>query len=94
MKSEMNEMHLNMSSAKWRPSYRASMSQNAPIYSLYKKYLYVRRHVPFYDFYGYHDIRFTALMIVSRLPYIVILIHDLLHAHYEYAIMNCCIFTE
>ena len=33
-------------------------------------------------------------MIVSRLPYIVILIHDLLHAHYEYAIMNYCIFTN
>ena len=30
---------------------------------------------------GYHDSGFTALMIVSRLPYIVILIHDLLHAH-------------
>ena len=29
---------------------------------------------------GYHDI--------------VILIHDLLHAHYKYAIMNDCIFTE
>ena len=29
---EMNKMHLNMSSAKWRPSYRASMFQNAPIY--------------------------------------------------------------
>ena len=43
---------------------------------------------------GYHDSGFTALMIVSRLPYIVILIHDLLHAHYEYAIMNDCIFTE
>ena len=43
---------------------------------------------------GYHDSGFTALMTVSRLPYIVILIHDLLHAHYEYAIMNYCIFTE
>ena len=37
---------------------------------------------------------FTALMVVSRLPYTVILIHDLLHAHYEYAIMNYCIFME
>ena len=37
---------------------------------------------------------FTALMVVSKLPYTVILIHDLLHAHYEYAIMNYCIFTE
>ena len=43
---------------------------------------------------GYHDSGFTALMIVSRLPYIVILIHDLLHTDYEYAIMNYCIFTE
>ena len=37
---------------------------------------------------GYHDSGFTTLMIASRLPYIVILIHDLLQAHYEYAIMN------
>ena len=43
---------------------------------------------------GYRDSGFTTLMIVSRLPYIVILIHDLLHAHYEYAIINYCIFTE
>ena len=43
---------------------------------------------------GYHDSAFTALMTVSRLPYIVILIHDLLHAHYEYAIMDYCIFME
>ena len=43
---------------------------------------------------GYHDSGFTASMIVSRLPYIVILIHDLLHARYEYAIMDYCIFTE
>ena len=43
---------------------------------------------------GYHDSGFTALMIVSRLPNIVILIYDLLHAQYEYAIMNYCTFTE
>ena len=43
---------------------------------------------------GYHDSGFAALMIVSRLHHIVILIHDLLNAHYEYAIMNYCIFTE
>ena len=42
----------------------------------------------------YHDSGFTALMIVFRLPYIVLLMHDLLHAHYDYAIMNNCIFTE
>ena len=46
-------MRLNISSAKWRPLSRASMTQNAYIYiyqySLYKWYLYVRRHVPFYD---------------------------------------------
>ena len=49
-----------------------------------------------YDFMtgGYHDSGLTALMIVSRLPYIVILIHGLLHAHYKYAIINYCIFTE
>ena len=43
---------------------------------------------------GYHESGFTALMIVSRLLYIVKLIHGLLHAHYEYAIMNYYIFTE
>ena len=44
---------------------------------------------------GYHDSDSRALMIVSILPYIVILKHDLLlHAHYEYAIMNICIFME
>ena len=43
---------------------------------------------------GYHGSGFTALLIVSRLTYIVILIHYLLHAHNEYAIMNYCIFTE
>ena len=43
----------------------------------------------------YHDgSGLGALMIVSRLPYIVILQHDLLLAHYEYAIVNICIFTE
>ena len=42
---------------------------------------------------GYHHSGFTALMI-PRLHYIVMMIHDLLHAHYEYAIMNYCIFTE
>ena len=36
----------------------------------------------------------AALMIVSRLPYVVILIHDLLEAPYENSIMNHCIFTE
>ena len=43
---------------------------------------------------GYHDSSFTALVIVSRLPYIVMLIHDLLHIDYEYAIMNYCILME
>ena len=43
---------------------------------------------------GYHDSGFIALMIISRLPYIVILIHGLLHAHYKYASMNYCIFME
>ena len=33
-------------------------------------------------------------MIVSSLTYIVILKHDLLHAHYEYTIMITNIFTE
>ena len=33
---------------------------------------------------GYHDSGFTALTIVSRPHYIVILIDDLLHAHHEH----------
>ena len=43
---------------------------------------------------GYHDSGLTAFMIVSRLPYVVILLHDLLHGYNEYAVMNYCIFTE
>ena len=41
---------------------------------------------------GYRDSSLKVVMIVSSL--IVILKHDLLHAHYEYAIMNTHIYTE
>ena len=43
---------------------------------------------------GYHNSGLRALMIVSRLAYIVRLKCDLLHANYEYTVMNICKFTE
>ena len=43
---------------------------------------------------GYHDRGLRALIIVSRLCYIVILKHDLLHVHYIDEIMTICIFME
>ena len=37
---------------------------------------------------GYHDNSLRTLLIVSRLRYIVMLKHGLLHAYYDNAIMN------
>ena len=72
------------------------MSQNAPLYFNIHDIHRTCTQGAKYRFMtgGYHDSGFTALMIVSKLPYIVISLHDLLHAHYEYAIMNYCVFTE
>ena len=65
--SEMNEMHLNMSSAKWCPLYRASMSRYAPIYfNIYYMNSTCTKGA-MYRFLtgGYHDSGFTALMILQ-----------------------------
>ena len=43
---------------------------------------------------GYNDSGLRALMVISRLRYIVILKDDLLHAHDNNAIMNICISME
>ena len=43
---------------------------------------------------GHHDSGLKALMIASRLPYIITLKRDLSHAHYKNDIMNICIFME
>ena len=41
---------------------------------------------------GYHNSGLRALTIISQLPYIVTLKHDLLHTHYNQTIMKICIF--
>ena len=57
---------------------------------IYKWYLEVRSRVPYYEWWlSWHGLR--ALMIVSRLCYIVILKHDLLRVRHNDAIMSICI---
>ena len=91
---EINKMHLSMSSTKWCPIHRASMTQNAPIYFNidYVNSTYAQRAMCHFMTGGCHDSSLRALMIASRSLHIVILKHDLFQAHYEYAIINICIY--
>ena len=62
-------------------------------YSYYELWLYVRRHVPYCDWWLSWQ-RLNALMIVSKFYYIVIQKHVLPSVHYTDVNMNICISTE
>ena len=62
-------------------------------YSFYEIWLYVRRHVPYCDWWLSWQ-RLNALMIVSKFYYIAIQKHVLPSVHYSDVNMNICISTE
>ena len=73
--------------------YRASVCTHLFQYSFYELWLYVRRHVPYCDWWLSWQ-RLNALMIVSKFYYIAIQKHILPSVHYSDVNMNICISTE